>query len=788
MPEFGAFLRMRKRVARLIKITSRAWIAVVVAAALFGVLAFYCIELTRGDGRIAAIWLPNAFAVALLLRPRHTRREVPLLTAIWLGMAIAAHLAGEAAPNAAALATCNLLEIALALILTRRLCGRHVRMDRAGHLVNFIACAGVAAPAVSATLATLVLGLEGPLSPALWANWFVAHALGLIVLAPVILILLSALAHPRLLQPRELGEWAAVLAACAGVTAALFAQTGLPLLFLTAPAVLVAAFRLGTFGTAISVVAIGIVATALTWHGSGPINMIEGSLAVRLLVLQAFLAATLVMGLPVAAVLNGKRRLGKRIDAQNDHLRLLTATISDAILRFDRNGICTYASPSVAKVLGLPPETFLGRRASDGAHPPDRPAIAAAKVRLASGLSEHERVIFRRITDDPEGRPVLIETDAIVERDPATDAHTGFIVCARDVTERIALERDLSRTRRALAHANDARAAFVDGMGRAIRGRLEHLQVAALQLAHTDLAPEQRRQADAIAASGARLLRMLGAIDELASIEAGRRPMRTVPVGLRQLIAACVSAHRPQAARKGLTLALACDAEVPATLVTDGAHLRQILLTLIDNAVRHTRSGKVAIRASAEDDHIVISVEDSGPGIGSDRRETIFQPFVDPLSGGGFSSMPQLTGTGLSLAIARRLAAMLDGTLAAVGGTDGGACFTLRFPRHLPGARLERGGDSALPSHCARRDRHRRWIEQRSEVLMAVDLALRLGEFEGAAIDDLAALVSGIVGDAVTFGEEELGHRAAALERALRNGDPPETSARLAHALLQAAA
>lgn len=769
-------------------ITARVWLAALTAAALSGALAYASIELTRDGGRISSVWLANALAVALLLPRRRTRGEVPMLAAIWLGTVAAAHLAGEAVLKAAILATCNLLEVALVLILTRRLCGRQLRMEDVDHLVCYFACAGLAAPAVSATLATLVLGLEGELSPALWANWFIAHALAMTVLAPVVMIVRTALAHPRLTRWQKGAEWIALAAACAGVTAAVFVQNGLPLLFLIAPVVVLAGFRLGSLGAAVAVIVVAIVATVLTLGGNGPISQIDGSLAVQFLVLQALLAAAFVMALTVAAVRDASRRLAMRLDAQSLQLRLLTSTISDAVLRFDRYGVCTYASPSVELVLGLATEVFMGRRATDGAHQQDRAAIDAARNRLTSGQTERERVTFRRVTDDPDGEAVFLEADAALERDPATGAHTGFIVRMREVTDRVALERDLARTMHALAEAGDARAAFVDGMCGAIRRRVEHLQVAALQLAHADLAPEQRQQADAIAANGARLLRMLSAIEELAAIEAGRRPMRTVPVGLRQLIAACVAAHQPQARQKGLTLALTFDAAVPATLVTDGAHLRQIVLTLIDNAVRHTHMGKVAIRASVEDGHIVIAVEDSGPGICSDRRSSVFEPFVDNHFGVGVGSAPQFGGTGLSLAIAQRLAGMLDGTLAAVGGTAGGACFVLRFPQHLPGIRLERGGDPALALPRPRQDRHRRWIEQRCEALMAVDLALRTGELEGAGIDDLAAMVREIASSAADFGEEELARRAAELEHALRTGEPPETSARLAHALLHAAA
>jgi len=763
--------------------SAKTMLAAIVGGALYGLLAYACIEWTRDGGRIAAVWLPNALALALLLRLRMAREPL-LLGAMGLGNALAAHLAGDSVIKAMTLTSCNLLEIVVALILARRLCGPRPAMEQIDHLARFVGAAGIAAPAVSATLATLALGLEDPLDPAVWGNWFAAHSLGMIVLAPAVLILCDGLVNPRRPSRRALAEWAVLTLGGATVAAGVFLQDSFPLLFLVAPVVVLNAFRLGSLGTAVSVLVVAAVATLCTWRGTGPLNLIEGSLGVRLTVLQAFLAAAFAMGLPVAAVLAKNRRLLTRIDEHGTRLHLLTHTIADAVVRFDRHGLCTYASPSVEAVLGLPPDAFLGRRASDHAHPQARTAIAEVEARLFGGQSERERITYRRSADDEQGAPVFIEADAALARDPATGCIDGIVVCARNVTDRVGLERELARAQRLLAQAGDARATFVTGMGSAIRSRLEHLQVAALQLAHAELAPPQQRQADAIAASGARLLRLLGAIGELAGIEAGRRPVRHVPVGLRQLIEACVAAHRAQATRQGLVLTFACMPEIPATLVTDGAHLRQILLALIGNAVRHTRSGTVAVRARLERGAIAVEVEDSGPGLGSDRRETIFQPFADVASApGGIEA-----GTGLSLAIARRLAAMLDGTLVAECGADGGARFVLRLPGQVPGVRLDRRAEADADHDLTDHEHRQRWLERRSEVLMAVDLALRLGEFDGAEIDDLAALVRDVAGSAAGFGEEELGRRAAALEHGLRAGDPPEANVRLAQALLRAAA
>ena len=557
----------------------RAWqcpaaIAVTLATgALYALVAFVSIELTRDGGRLAAVWLPNALALAVLLRGP-AGREGALLGSVLLGNIAAAVIVGDGLVKALTLAACNVLELAVALILIRRACRPFAVMKRIDHLTRFVASAGLAAPAVSATLATLALGLEDQLVPALWGHWFVAHSLGMIVVTPAALIIFDAISAPRLPTRREVARWAALTVGGAGVAAGVFIQDGYPLLFLIAPVVVLHAFVLGSLGTAISVLMIAAVATVCTWQGSGPINLVAGPLAERLMVLQAFIASAFAIGLPVAAVLSGKRRVVALLEKRSARLRLLSQAISDAVLRFDAQGQCTYASPSVRAVLGLAPELLLGRRASERAHPQARMAIAQAEARLLGGVSERERITYRRFADDEHGNAVFIVADAVLVRDEPGGAIDGIVVCLRDATERVALERALAWTERRLAEAGANRADFVAGMGSAIRARVEQMQVAALQLAHAERNAPGRRETEEIAAAGGRLLRLISAIDDLATIEAGRRPTRPVPVGLRQLLEACVGAHHPQAGDRALSLNLFCAPEIPATIVTDGAHLR----------------------------------------------------------------------------------------------------------------------------------------------------------------------------------------------------------------------
>lgn len=111
------------------------------AGVLFAALAYYCIELTRSDGRIASIWLPNAFAVAFLLRLR-LRRPMSLVAAMWTGNVVANLLQGDSVAHALSLSAANMVEIVIATLLTRRLCGGDPQMDYTHDLGRFALAAG----------------------------------------------------------------------------------------------------------------------------------------------------------------------------------------------------------------------------------------------------------------------------------------------------------------------------------------------------------------------------------------------------------------------------------------------------------------------------------------------------------------------------------------------------------------------------------------------------------------------------------------------------------------------
>jgi len=136
-----------------------------------------------------------------------------------------------------------------------------------------------------------------------------------------------------------------------------------------------------------------------------------------------------------------------------------------------------------------------------------------------------------------------------------------------------------------------------------------------------------------------------------------------------------VHALRPAAAQQGLTLEFSAP-QYPVTIRSDSGRLRQILLNLIDNAIKFTTVGTVRVAVEDREEHVQIDVQDTGIGIPARQIERIFQPFhqLDDERG----------GSGLGLTSARQLVWRLGGEIS-VSSTEGvGTTFTVRLPRDLP--------------------------------------------------------------------------------------------------------
>ena len=240
-------------------------------------------------------------------------------------------------------------------------------------------------------------------------------------------------------------------------------------------------------------------------------------------------------------------------------------------------------------------------------------------------------------------------------------------------TRDLVLARDLAET------ANRAKSAFLSNMSHELRTPLNAvLGFSELLLKDPLLTPIQRENLDIINRSGAHLLNLINDILDMVKIETGRVQIRQAPFDLTTLVGDIAGTLRVRAAEKGLQLRLDPSAQVPRYVRGDETKLRQILINLIDNAIKFTPQGEVVLCLDMLPNpggvHLSIKVKDSGIGIAPEDRTRIFDPFVQ------VSAVDTQKGTGLGLAIARQFVESLGGRISVTSQLGQGSCFQVDLP------------------------------------------------------------------------------------------------------------
>jgi PAS domain S-box-containing protein len=284
----------------------------------------------------------------------------------------------------------------------------------------------------------------------------------------------------------------------------------------------------------------------------------------------------------------------------------------------------------------------------------------------------------------PDGHEVHVQLCA---RRVAVDERDLILIGVTDITMK-ALEADaLRRAAEASAAASKAKSVFLANMSHEIRTPMNAIMGFAQLVAQDEELPGRcRHQLEVILRSGEHLLGLINAVLEMSRIEAGRMAVAARTFGLQTILRDVGAMFHLRALAKGLEFVSIGGDQVPPHVAGDDGKVRQILVNLLGNAVKFTKRGKVTLRAcwEAERDEmgwLVVSVEDTGPGISGADQARIFRPF-EQASGVRATQ----AGTGLGLAISRDIARLMGGDITVISAPGQSSAFELRVPLAVAGA------------------------------------------------------------------------------------------------------
>jgi signal transduction histidine kinase len=233
-----------------------------------------------------------------------------------------------------------------------------------------------------------------------------------------------------------------------------------------------------------------------------------------------------------------------------------------------------------------------------------------------------------------------------------------------------------------LTRANKVKTEFLASMSHELRTPLSAILGFADLLITSpteQLSPRARESLERIQRNGQHLLGLINDVLDLAKAEAGRIDVRIAPVNLGLLARACVA--EVDSLRSGKDVRLVADVgESPVETATDSQRVRQILLNLLSNAIKFTDTGEVVLSLRATSNEARLAVRDTGIGIPQRAIGELFQEFHQLEAGDG----RRYDGTGVGLALSRRLARALGGEIEVRSREGQGSTFTLVLPRIVP--------------------------------------------------------------------------------------------------------
>lgn len=367
-------------------------------------------------------------------------------------------------------------------------------------------------------------------------------------------------------------------------------------------------------------------------------------------------------------------------------LSLVAAKTDNPVLISSADGRIEWANEAFCRVMEYRLEEVVGRNPVHFMVGPDTDPETLACIRAAM---EHGSGISTDVVNySKSGRKFHLH----VEIQPVRGADGSiehFVAVETDITARVETELQLRRAKAEADETSRAKSEFLATMSHEIRTPMNGVIGMTSLLMATPLNREQRDCVSTIRTSGEALLTIINDILDFSKVESGKMELERAPFDLSLCLEEALDLFALQASAKRIELGYHIAADVPGSLLGDATRLRQVVVNLVNNAIKFTPGGSVSVEvrrtpatrstaaatplAAPDPDSLSLefTVRDTGIGIPPDRLDRLFRPFSQVDS----STTRKYGGTGLGLAISQRLCGLMGGDIRVESGPAGGTAF-----------------------------------------------------------------------------------------------------------------
>ena len=413
------------------------------------------------------------------------------------------------------------------------------------------------------------------------------------------------------------------------------------------------------------------------------------------LMVERLNASNLELENRVAARTDDLQRANSALAIKEEEMRSIVEHMVDCVVTTDEIGTILSVNPVMEKLFGYSHDEMIGQNVSIIVPEPDR----------SRHISYMENYCRTGHGQEYVGRPYLSgshgigrgrEVEGIRKNGERIELYLAvseyfvgeerhFTGVLRDIREHVRIMNDLRQARTEAEQANKAKSAFLAAMSHEIRTPMNGVIGMIDVLRQTSLTGYQMEMANLIRDSAYSLLSIIEDILDFSKIEAGKLEIEKIPMSLASIVENACGMLAHVALSKKVELTLFIDPEIPENMLGDPLRLRQVLVNIINNAIKFSskqeKQGKVSVRVlltESNPDQVVVTfqITDNGIGMNKETQEKLFKSF----SQGDPSTTRRFGGTGLGLAISHHLAELMDAEITVQSEPQHGSTFIIQMP------------------------------------------------------------------------------------------------------------